>query len=130
MWWLEWLMRLFRKAPGPVTNVRIQVTPMKEIKVEWSLPTVRVDGSAMPATEIDYTEALFSTDAGKTFVSLGKVEPDAVQIVNRAPAPDGQYVVRLIAVGVNGKKGPPVDTPVVVDTPAPGTVTAVKVSVL
>jgi hypothetical protein len=129
MTWLQWLLALFRKAPGRVTHVRIQVTPMKEIVAEWALPAVREDGSAMPPTELAHTEASLSTDGGRIFTVLAQVKPDVAQTVKRAPAPDGSYVLRLVAVGTNGKKGKPVDNPVTVDTPAPGLVTGVKVTV-
>jgi len=127
--WIDWLRRLFRKAPGRVTNVRIQVSPMKEIAAEWAVPTVREDGSAMPVTEIAHTEASLSADAGATFAVLAQVKPDTTQTVKRAPAPDGSYVLRLVVVGTNGKRGKPVDTPVKIDTPAPGVATAIKVTV-
>jgi hypothetical protein len=102
---------------------------MKEIAVEWQVPAVRDDGSAMPISEIAYTEASLSTDTGKTFTVLAQVKPDTTQIVKRAPVTDGAYLFRLIAVGTNGKRGKPVDLPVPVDTPAPGIVTAVKATV-
>jgi hypothetical protein len=127
--WLDWLRGLLRKPPGRVTHIRVWITDMKEIAAEWALPTIREDGSAMPPTEIAYTEALLSTDGGKTYAVLTQVKPDVPQTVKRAPAPDGNYVLRLVAVGTNGKRGKPVDTPVLVDTPAPGLVTAVKVAV-
>lgn len=102
---------------------------MKEIAVEWAIPTIREDGSAMPATEIAYTEASMSTDGGKTFAVLAQVKPDATQIVKRSPVPDGAYLFRLVAVGTNGKRGKAVDLNVPVDTPAPGVVTAVKATI-
>jgi hypothetical protein len=128
MSWIDWLRGLLRRPPGRVTHVRIKVT-VKEISLEWAVPAVRDDGSAMPVSEIAYTEALLSVDGGRTFAPIAQVKPDATQIVKRSPAPDGAYVFRLIAVGTNGKKGKPVDTPVTVDTPAPGAVTAVKATV-
>lgn len=84
----------------------------------------------MPVSEIAYTDVTLSTDGGKTFTSLGQVKPDATQLVKRAPSPDGNYIFRLIVIGVNGKKGDPYDVTQTVDTPAPGQVTGVKVSVL
>lgn len=125
---IEWLLGLFRRPPGRVTNVRIRVT-MKEIAVSWDIPAVRDDGSAMPVTEIAHTEASLSTDGGKTFTPLAQVKPDATQIVKRSPVPDGAYLFRLVVVGTNGKKGKPVDLNVPVDTPAPGVVTAVKATI-
>lgn len=126
---IEWLRGLFRRPPGRVTNVRVKVVPMKEIAVSWDIPAVREDGSAMPPTEIAYTEVSLSTDAGKTFASLAQVKTDATQSVKRAPVPDGAYLFRLVVVGTNGKKGKPVDINVPVDTPAPGLVTNVKAAV-
>lgn len=128
MSFIDWLIGLFRRPPGRVTNVRYRVT-MKEIAVEWLIPTVRDDGSPMPASEIAHTEASLSTDGGKTFTVLAQVKPDATQIVKRSPVPDGAYLFRLVAVGTNGKRGKPVDLNVPVDTPAPGVVTAVKATV-
>jgi hypothetical protein len=129
MSFIEWLIGLFRRPPGRVTNVRVKVVPMKEIAVSWDIPAVREDGSAMPASEIAYTEVTLSTDGGKTFAALGQVKPDAVQTVKRAPVPDGAYLFRLVVVGTNGKKGKPFDLNVPVDTPAPGVVTAVKATI-
>jgi hypothetical protein len=128
MSFLEWLIGLFRRPPGRVTNARIKVT-MKEIAVEWVVPVVRDDGSPMPVSEIAYTEASISTDGGKTFTALAQVKPDTAQIVHRSPIPDGAYLFRLVVVGTNGKKGKPVDLNVPVDTPAPGVVTAVKATI-
>jgi len=125
---IEWLIGLFRRPPGRVTNVRYQVT-MKEIAVEWAVPVVRDDNTPMPVTEIAYTEASLSTDAGKTFAVLAQVKPDTAQIVRRSPVPDGAYLFRLVVVGTNGKRGKPVDLNVPVDTPAPGVVTAVKATI-
>jgi hypothetical protein len=129
MSWWEWLLGLLRRAPGRVTNVVVKVVPMKEIAVSWDLPVIRDDGSPMPLSEIAFTEATLSTDGGKTFVALGQVKPDTIQIVKRSPIPDGAYLFRLIVVGVNGKKGKPTDVTVPVDTPAPGVVTALKATV-
>lgn len=129
MSWWQWLLSLFRRAPGRVTDVRVKVIPMQEISVEWAVPAIREDGSPMPVAEIAHTEASLSTDAGKTWVALAQVRPNETQIVKRAPAPDGAYIFWFVAVGVNGKKGKPVDTPVTVDTPAPGLVSGVKVTV-
>lgn len=126
---IDWLLGLFRRPPGRVRNVRVKVVPMKEIALSWDIPVVREDGSAMPATEIAYTEVSLSTDAGKTFSALSQVKPDVPQSVKRSPAPDGTYLFRLVVVGTNGKKGKPVDLPVPVDTPAPGVVTAVKATI-
>ena len=84
----------------------------------------------MPASEIAYTEVALSTDGGKTFTTPVQVKPDATQIWKRSPAPDAAYVFRLVVVGVNGKKGDPFDVTQTVDTPAPGQVTDVKVTVL
>ena len=103
---------------------------MQEFTAEWQLPTKRKDGSTMPASEIAGTEASLSTDGGKTFALLASVKPDVPQTVKRSPLPDGNYVLRLVAVGTNGKKGDPVDTPIPVDTPAPGAVTGVKVTIV
>ena len=125
---IDWLLGLFRRPPGRVTNVRYKVT-MKEIAVEWAVPVVRDDGSPMPITEIAYTEASLSTDNGTSFTVLAQVKPDATQIVKRSPVPDGAYLFRLVAVGTNGKRGKPVDLKVPVDTPAPGVVTAVKATI-
>ena len=125
---IQWLLGLFRRPPGRVTNVRFKAT-MKEIALTWDIPVVREDGSAMPATEIAYTEVSLSTDAGKTFATLAQVKPDAVQTVKRSPVPDGAYLFRLIAVGTNGKRGKPSDLNVPVDTPAPSVVTSVKATV-
>lgn len=102
---------------------------MQEIDVSWNLPTKRKDGSDMPAAEIAYTEVSISTDGAKTFSVPVKVMPDATQIVKRTPAPDASYVFRMVVVGVNGKKGDPLDVTQIVDTPAPGQVTGVKVTV-
>jgi hypothetical protein len=124
----QWLIGLFRRPPGRVTNVQSRVT-MKEIAVSWDVPVVREDGSTMPVAEILHTEVSLSTDAGKTFAVLSQVKPDATQIVKRSPITDGTYLFRLIVVGTNGKRGKPVDLPVPVDTPAPGVVTAVKATV-
>jgi hypothetical protein len=121
---IHWLIRFFGKAPRPVTNIRVKVIPMKEIDVSWDLP------STSQASDIAYTDVGLSTDGGKTFSSIAQIKPDATQIVKRAPAPDGNYVFRLTVVGVNGKKSPGKDQPVVVDTPAPGDVQNVKVTVL
>lgn len=128
MSWWDWLIRFFRR-PGRVTNVRTKVVPMKEISVEWAVPVVRDDGSPMPVAEIAHTEAFLSTDGGTTWTALAQVKPDTTQIVKRQPAPDGNYIFRLVVVGTNGKKGKPVDTPVKVDTPAPGVATGIKVAV-
>ena len=125
---IEWLLGLFRRPPGRVTNVRLQVT-MKEIAVEWAVPVVRDDNSAMPVSEIAYTEASLSIDNGASFAVLAQVKPDATQIVKRSPVPDGAYLFRLVAVGTNGKRGKPVDLKVPVDTPAPGVVTSVKATI-
>jgi hypothetical protein len=122
---IRWLLGfLFGKAPGPVTNIQIKVIPMKEIDLSWDLP------STSQPSDIAYTDVSLSTDGGKTFASLGQVKPDATQLVKRTPAPDGSYVFRLIVVGVNGKKSAGKDQVVTVDTPAPGDVQNVKVTIL
>lgn len=128
MSWWQWLVGLFRRPPGRVTNVRFRIT-MKEISLSWDIPVVREDGSAMPVSEIAHTEVTLSTDGGKTFAALAQVKPDAIQTVKRSPAPDGAYLFRLVVVGINGKKGKPVDLNVPVDTPAPGVVTALKATI-
>lgn len=129
MTFLERLRDFFRRrAPGKVSNVRVTIT-MQEFTAEWVLPAVRKDGSKMPPSEIAGTEASLSTDGGKTFALLATVKPDVPQTVRRAPAPDGKYVLRLVVVGTNGKKGDSVDTPITVDTPAPGLATGIKVSI-
>src|SRR3569833_2386304 len=100
---IEWLLGLFRRPPGRVNKVRLQVT-MKEIAVEWAVPVVRDDNSAMPVSEIAYTEASLSIDNGSSFAVLAQVKPDATQIVKRSPVPAGAYLFRLVAVGTNGKR--------------------------
>jgi hypothetical protein len=129
MSWIDWLRGLFRRPPGRVTNVRIRVIPMKEIALEWAIPAIREDGSAMPAAEVDYTEVTLSTDGARTFTPLAKVKADATQAVKRAPAPDGDYTFRFVVVGINGKRGKPFDKGVKVDTPAPGALADVKATV-
>jgi hypothetical protein len=103
---------------------------MQEINVGWNLPAVRRDGSAVLPGEIAYTEASFSTDGGKTFSTPVQVKPDTTQTVKQKPAPDGNYTFRLVVVGTNGKRGDPFDVTQKVDTPAPGQVTGVTVTVL
>jgi len=98
--------------------------------VTWNLPTTRSNGAAQDPAELDAVVVSFSADLGANFVELDTVFATDPQTISVPDLVDGDYIVRLVVRDLDLKVGAPVDTPFVIDTSLPGTVTNVVVDLV
>lgn len=103
---------------------------VKTAVVTWQLPTSRESGGPLDIADIQHVEVSLSADLGVNFSILGNVTPLAAQERTIPDLVDGDYVVRLVVVDVNGLRSANVDTSFLIDTSAPGTVTNVVVDLV
>ena len=97
--------------------------------ITYVLPTTRSNGKPQDPAGLNYVAISLSADLGVNFTPLPSI------VVGNPDGPtrtipdlvDGDYVVRLIVVDNELKTGAPIDTPFVIDTSLPGTVTNVVV---
>ena len=97
----------------------------KTINITWDLPTVRESGNPLDPADILGVEV--SLDAGAGFALATTLVPTDPQAWVFPDMVDGDYTVRLVVTGVDGNSIP-VDTAVLIDTSAPGSVVNVQVS--
>ena len=98
----------------------------RTVTVTWDLPTETKNGNALDPAELAGVQVLLS--AGGSFASAGTVTPGDTQTWTFPDLVDGNYVVRLVALGAGVPNGPEVDTPVVVDSSGPAGVQNVAIS--
>lgn len=71
---------------------------MSNIKLTWTDPTTLNDGtSAIPSGDFGYVDVQMSADGGKTFASLGHVNP-GTQTYTVTDLPPGTYAFNVTAV--------------------------------
>ncbi len=98
--------------------------------ITWVLPTTRSDGKPQDPLQLDYVSVDFSADLGTTFVGLLNVPAADPQVMVIPDLVDGDYIVRLTVYDLDGKLGASVDTPFLIDTSVPGSVTSVVVALV
>ena len=78
---------------------------MKNIIIQWVLPTARQLGGPLPVEEILHVEIELSADAGGSYAPLGPFPTDVLEYpVNDLPFSD-QYIARGRAVDLDGQPG-------------------------
>lgn len=94
---------------------------MKNILINWVLPTTRQLGGPLPVEEIDHVSIELSADAGASYALVGDFTPDVLSApVNDLPVSD-QYVVRGHVVDTGTLVGDYTETAfVIADDSAPG----------
>lgn len=94
---------------------------MKNIVIQWVLPTVRQQGGALSVSEIQQVDIELSADAGASYSVIGVFTPDVLEVpVNDLPFSD-QYIARGRAVDTADKVGNWREEPfVLADDSAPG----------
>lgn len=67
---------------------------MKNIIIQWVLPTTRQLGGALPVAEITHAEIELSADAGASYSPINTFAPDTLEVpVNDLPFAD-TYIAR------------------------------------
>lgn len=94
---------------------------MKNIVIQWILPTTRQDGGALPVSEIRHANIELSADAGASYSVLGLFTPDVLDVpVNDLPFSD-QYIARGRVIDTAGSVGNWIEKAfVLVDDSPPG----------
>ena len=95
--------------------------------VSWTLPTTKENGNPLPVTDIVGVDVSLSTDSGQTFILLDTVPSGVPQEYSILDLANGEYIVRLRVVSVDGKSVP-VNTQFAVVASAPNPVTNVQVN--
>lgn len=101
---------------------------MSNVRVTWKLPTTRVNGKPLLATDIVSTIVSLSADSGAHFAELARVPAPVVTFLQTELEP-GTYVFRLSVVDKGGLLSAGVDGTVTIAQVAPSTVTDVTVVV-
>lgn len=99
----------------------------KNAVVSWDLPASRESGNPLPQSDIAHVAVSLSADQGANFGFLENVSPPDVDHLI-PDLEDGDWIVRLTVVDIEGVAGVEVDTSFVIDTSAPGPVTNVNVA--
>jgi hypothetical protein len=92
---------------------------MKNILIQWVLPTTRQGGGPLPIAEIKHVTLELSANAGVDWSPLGNFPPATLEApVNDLPFSD-QYAVRGFVVDVTDQAGNTETVPFVVDDGSP-----------
>lgn len=98
--------------------------------ITYTLPTTRDNGAPQDPALLDAVLVSFSADLGANFVALDTIPADEPSVASIPDLVDGDYIVRLEVRDLDLKVGLPVDTPFVIDTSLPGSVTNVEVTLV
>lgn len=90
------------QVPKPATNLSLEID-MARATLNWTLPTERVDGTALDPSEIDRTDIMMSADGGANFSSPAPVLPTEPQTFVVDNLTVGSYVFRAIVIDTDGR---------------------------
>ena len=85
-WVGTWLIPRMRrgkrdKTPLPVQNFTARYDNMSNARIAWTWPTNRVEGEALPESQIEHCEISMSADGGANFSGVAQVPPPATEHV-------------------------------------------------
>lgn len=101
------------------------------IKIPFTVPTKRIDGTDLPISQIDRIEFYVSTDSGQNYVSIGHAAADGSQTDFLYEATDvGTYLFKAQAVDTQNPPRVSLDSSVVSFTIAPPELAAPEAPVL
>ena len=81
---------------------------MANVRLAWTLPTTRVQGEALPESEIAFVEIQMSADGGANYSGLAQVAPPILEFVAQDLNP-GTYLFRGIVEDVDGRRSAAAD---------------------
>ena len=98
---------------------------MANVRLTYNLPVARVDGKALPLSEIKHVEVFISADGGANFGKLRDVLPPATEYV-QTELEAGLWVFRLIVVDTLDQRSAAVDVSVTIVPALPNPVSNVQ----
>jgi hypothetical protein len=108
----QWVRSQFRgkrdKTPNPITNFELRYDEMSNARLSWVWPTTRVEGEALPESQIQHNEISVSADGGSNFSGLAQVAPPTTEHVVADLAP-GTYIFRGVVVDKDDRRSDAVD---------------------
>ena len=130
LWWKSTQKKEDLDKPNSVTSVTVEIIDMKNIKLDWSLPTTRTSGLPLDVKDVSLVEVALSADAGTNWAVLGTVLPGVAQTFTQTELEVGDWKFRLVVVDTAGTRSAEhfEDVNVPDETP-PGTVTNVIVTI-
>lgn len=100
---------------------------MRNILINWVLPTTRQLGGPLPVSEIKFATIELSGDAGASFAPVGDFPPPQLSVpVADLPFSD-QYIVRGRVEDITDQPGAYVEVPFTVDDNSPPGVLVITV---
>jgi hypothetical protein len=76
---------------------------MSNARLNWTWPTKRVLGEALPEAQIQHLEISMSADGGQNFSGLAQVAPPATEHLVADLAP-GTYMFQAVVVDTEGRR--------------------------
>jgi hypothetical protein len=95
-------------TPSPATHFRAKAdNGMKTVRLNWNLPTTRINGLALPVAAIAASIVSISQDGGQNWTELETVAaPETAHEVTELE--DGEHRFRLVIVSTIGRQSAPV----------------------
>lgn len=103
-------------TPSPATHFHAKAdNPMKTVRLNWNLPTTRVNGLPLAATAIAGSILSISQDGGANWTELDTIA--APETAHEVPElEDGEHRFRLVIVSTTGKRSDPVEAVAIVSS--------------
>jgi len=116
--------------PNSVTNVILEIDNMKNVKLNWALPTQRTSGFPLNVADIANVEVSLSADAGVNWAVLGTVLPGVPQEFLQTELEIGDWQFKLVVVDTASKRSADhIELVNVPDETAPNGVASVTVTI-
>lgn len=102
----QWFRRRFRKRdkrPNPLITFTAEIDEMSNLVLNWTLPTTRILGEALPPEQIEFVEIQMSADGGVNYGGLSQ-QPPSVLTQTLTDVDPGTYMFRGIVQDTRGER--------------------------